>query len=186
MSEAQTFNPEFDTVFRALSERLHRFTSSDQCGRWNSAVVDDLVRDSTFLRAAEQIHEVAIRTCFPRIPPVTDGVGVLGVGIKLGESIWVDCQLWLLAGEAGRHSHSASPSRFTVSRTSGNRDDYNASFGCGLREVNGQFLYPQTDNNNGRLDRPPKTPEGWAFWYTRTYGDSSLSDWLMSRRRQRK
>lgn len=172
-------------MFRALTERLHRFTSSDQCGRWNSAVVDDLIHDSGFLRAAEQLHEVAIHSCFPRTPPVTDGVGVLGVGIELGTSISVDFRLWLFAGEAGRLGHSASPARFTVSRTSSNQAGYNASFGCGLRDVNGQFLYPRTDKNYGRFDRPPETPEGWAFWYTKTYGDSSLSGWLMNRRRDR-
>lgn len=68
------------------------------------------------MRNAEQLHESAVHRCIPSDCPATDGLGLLGVGIDIGSSIWADFQLWFLVDLNGRIGNSAAPSRFTVGK----------------------------------------------------------------------
>ena len=152
-------------------------------GLLNLAISDDFRSDTQFMSATERLHQLAARSCFAEEFPTTDGLEVLAVDIDFGVSIWVDFQLWFFADRCDKLGHSAAPGRFTVSAADNDSDQFVASFGCGLRGPDAGFWYPREDAYYGRLDQPPNEPDQWAYWKTKTYGDSSLASWIANRPR---
>jgi len=175
------FNLEFRLLFKSLRQRLLEFKTAEACGRWNSVLCHDIATDVSFLRNAEHVHEIAIHDCFPIDCPVSDGLAILGVGIDHGSSIWVNFQIWLFVDRNGSVSHSAFPSRLTVTQKAGFENRYIASLGCGLRDARGRFWYPRNAPHHGRYDFAPEHEGDWAFWYSKELGDASISGWLANR-----
>ena len=170
------FSSYFDTTFRILQRRFLAVQSEEQCGKWNSSLVDDLNSDLLFIRNAEALHGFAVRDSIAGRLPTSDGLAVLHVDVDIRKSISVDFQLWFFVEKRGQLGHSASPSRFSIQATTDN--EFTATFGCGLRDPNGKFWYPRTNKHYGRYDVPPDSKDGWAFWREKQYGKSTLSNWM--------
>ena len=181
ITEYLVFNQQFDFLYRSLRQRLTTFTAIESCGHWNSLVLDDLRCDVDFNRNAAELHESIVGQTFAENRPTTDGLGIRNVTIDFKRSICVDFQLWFFV-ERGRYlGHSASPSRFSIKRSIEDENVFHASVGCGLRDSNVQFWYPRNDHDYGRFDSAPDQNEGWGYFFAKTFGDGTLSNWLKSR-----
>lgn len=181
IKEYQDFIQQFDFLYRALRQRLTTFTSNETCGHWNALVLDDLRSDVVFNRTAAELHESIVDQTFAVNRPTTDGLGILNVTIDFELSICVDFQLWLFVERGRQLGQSASPSRFSVKRSLEDENTFHASVGCGIRDNNGHFWYPRNNTDYGRFDSAPEHDEGWGFFFAKTFGDGTLSNWLKTR-----
>ena len=181
IKEDLDFNQQFDFLYRALRQRLTVFTSIERCGHWNTLLLDDLRSDLDFNRNAAELNESIVDQTFAENRPTTDGLGILNVTIDFKRSICVDFQLWFFVERSRQLGHSASPSRFSIKRTVEDENVFQASIGCGLRDNNGQFWYPRNDPDYGRFDSAPDQNEGWGYFFAKTFGDGTSSNWLKTR-----
>jgi hypothetical protein len=181
IKEDVDFNQQFDFLYRSLRQRLTFFTTVESCGHWNTLVLDDLRADVEFNRNAAELHESIVDRVFVPHRPTTDGLGILNVRIDFEKSICIDFQLWFFVERGGRLGHSASPSRFSVTRSDDDQSVYHASIGCGLRDSAGRFWYPREDSDYGRFDAAPDRDDGWAYFFAKTFGDGTLSNWMKTR-----
>ncbi len=158
------FNQQFDFLYRSLRQRLMSFTTVDSCGHWNTLVLDDLRTDVEFNRNAGELHESIVDRVFVPHRPTTDGLGILNVKIDFENSICIDFQLWFFVERGGRLGHSASPSRFSVSRSADDKSVYHASIGFGLRDSAGGFWYPrEIPNMVDSTEHPIVMTDGHTF-----------------------
>ena len=181
IKEDVDFNQQFDFLYRSLRQRLTLFTTTESCGHWNTLVLEDLRTDVEFNRNADELHESIVDQVFALGRPTTDGLGILSVTIDFEKSICVDFQLWFFVERRGKIGHSASPSRCSVTRSADDENVYHASIGCGLRDSGGRFWYPREDSEYGRYDVAPDHNDGWAYFFAKTFGDGTLSNWMRTR-----
>jgi hypothetical protein len=175
------FNQQFDFLYRSLRQRLTSFNTIESCGHWNTSILDDLLTDVEFNRNASELHESIVDLVFAMNRPTTDGLGILNVEFDFEKSICIDFQLWFFVERGGRLGHSASPSRFSVTRSADDENTYHASIGCGIRDSAGRFWYPREGSEYGRFDAAPDRDSGWAYFFAKTFGDGTLSNWMRIR-----
>jgi hypothetical protein len=158
------------------------------CGKWNTALLTDIQHDCSLQDAVSRLHHAALLSHFGAGGPVLDAFSTYRVTIDYGNKICIFFQLYFFTPSLG---HSVSPAMYSLAR--GNETDdlfiakdlFVAAYGCGVRDIDGQFWYPRHDKDYGRCDAPPDKESDWAIFATRRYGTRSLEHFMKHRRKSK-
>lgn len=171
---ASTFNQNFDIVFRSVIDRLRRFDTETACGKWNTALSDDLRADGNFVSAAEQLFREAVQRHTDGVCIASDGFTIENVTVEFGIAMHIRFRLHFLDSPNG---YGEAPARFSVLQTQGPNGTATATMNCGLREPEGNFWYP----TNKRITASLPKDYRWAYHRTCTYARNALTSWIKTR-----
>ena len=167
-----TFNPKFDFVFRSVVDRLRHFDSLDECGQWNSTLVEDFRSDTEFIRAVDELFRDAVGKHTNGACITSDGISLESVLIDFGTSLDLYFRLHFLDTPNG---YGIAPARCSVEYDTTREDWMLAEICCGLCESEGQFWYPTTKR------MPSVVMPGdynWACRKSRVYGPTRIASWV--------
>jgi hypothetical protein len=173
------FNLKFDSVVRAVRDRLRRYDSAEACGKWNATLYEDFRSDTRFIYTLDEIFSDVVGRYTNGDCIVSDGLAFETVKIILGRAIDLCVRLDFLDGP---HGYGMAPAKFSVANDNTRDNCIVATLCCGLREPDGDFWYPKGSRNHNVV-----MPDdyGWAYTYTRTYGPPTISCWIERRTQER-
>ena len=155
---------------------LHKYKTTEQCGIWNAAVLDDLNTNPDFNRLSNQLHDRAVGSKFDD-PPVMDGnAQILGIEIECGKRLTTTFELSFLSPQ-----YFVTPAFFTLEFDDiDSKNAGSAKYGCGRLNKHGEL----STAASGKCIFP-NAESDWAVHVSCRFGDTGLGGWVKNQTNRR-